>query len=661
MRFLTRLRTDVAGNTLMLVAASIIPLTALIGAGVDISRSYLVKSRLQAACDAGALAGRKFMTNGTLDTATIAKARAYFNNNFPPGAFGTTNITFTPSLDADNQVQGTASARVPMTVMTVFRHEYTDLTVSCRGRLDIGNTDVMLVLDVTGSMGGSLGSTTRIGALKTAVINFFDTLGPGDPAEGRIRYGVVPYSTTVNVGYSLPPEYIVGGDGGGDWTYQTRVANMTKPHYVGTPGTPTNLADQIYSSGASISSANCQRYGNNQSFTGFTGGTNPTVTGGPPPAATTAVAYSNNATGGVDWGYPGAPDTTGTTRSCRRHRVQTVTTYTIDGYEQQDSGSQRWIYRQAIINVAGYAQGNPVTIFDPNMSGIPSNETVPASGEYDLRSVLSTPGSTVTGGISVTWNGCIEERNTIDTITGTTPIGSVPAGAYDLDVDLIPNSDETRWKPAWLDMVFNRDTEADSFDGWKESDVGCPDDRARKLMTYTSIDSAPNEAPTLSTFRNYINNLQIGGGTLHDIGMVWGARFISGTGLFSAENPDTWNGQPVQRHVVFMTDGEMNPRTNRYTFHGINDLDQRVATRGTSWNSLVTIHNRRFRIICEQAKQRNITVWTIAFADGVASDYPDLVGCATSSDHFFFAADAADLNSAFRDIATRISKLRLTN
>ena len=58
---ISRLRSNTAGNTLMLVAGAIIPLTAMIGSGVDMGRAYLVKSRLQQACDAGVLAGRKYM------------------------------------------------------------------------------------------------------------------------------------------------------------------------------------------------------------------------------------------------------------------------------------------------------------------------------------------------------------------------------------------------------------------------------------------------------------------------------------------------------------------------------------------------------------------------------------------------------------------------
>lgn len=47
--FLTRLRRDARGMTLAMMAAFLIPLTALAGSTVDLARMYLVKTRLQPA------------------------------------------------------------------------------------------------------------------------------------------------------------------------------------------------------------------------------------------------------------------------------------------------------------------------------------------------------------------------------------------------------------------------------------------------------------------------------------------------------------------------------------------------------------------------------------------------------------------------------------
>ena len=42
--FFARLARDVAGNTLAIVAASIAPILAMVGGGIDMGRSYLAES-----------------------------------------------------------------------------------------------------------------------------------------------------------------------------------------------------------------------------------------------------------------------------------------------------------------------------------------------------------------------------------------------------------------------------------------------------------------------------------------------------------------------------------------------------------------------------------------------------------------------------------------
>lgn len=59
---LQTLRRDAAGNVVAMMGAALLPLAAFSGAAVDTARLYVVKVRLQQACDAGALAGRKMMT-----------------------------------------------------------------------------------------------------------------------------------------------------------------------------------------------------------------------------------------------------------------------------------------------------------------------------------------------------------------------------------------------------------------------------------------------------------------------------------------------------------------------------------------------------------------------------------------------------------------------
>ena len=119
-----RLRDDKRGNTLAMLAIALVPLSLMVGSGIDTARLYVVKVRLQQACDAGVLAGRKAMVSSastTLDTNAATQATTFFTNNFKSGWMSTNTVSFTPTKTADQQVSGVASATVPMTIMDISR------------------------------------------------------------------------------------------------------------------------------------------------------------------------------------------------------------------------------------------------------------------------------------------------------------------------------------------------------------------------------------------------------------------------------------------------------------------------------------------------------------------------------------------------------------
>ena len=82
--------------------------------------------------------------------------------------------------------------------------------------------------------------------------------------------------------------------------------------------------------------------------------------------------------------------------------------------------------------------------------------------------------------------------------------------------------------------------------------------------------------------QTYLNSLYSDGGTYHDLGMIWGARFISPNGVFGGDNPSTYNDRPVRRYVIFMTDGILDTGDTLYSSYGIERLDKRVTGGWTS-------------------------------------------------------------------------------
>ncbi|HEY1607427.1 MAG TPA: TadE/TadG family type IV pilus assembly protein [Allosphingosinicella sp.] len=672
--FMARLRRDERGNTLAIMAASLIPMIGMVGSAVDISRAYLVKTRLQQACDAGVLAARRTMSGQSISGDTNAQTQAtnFFNINLKNGAYGATVTPIsvsdvTSGGAATGTIDGTASASVPTTLMKIFGKTSITMTATCEAELQVANNDVMFVLDTTGSMNCAASDTTstcsdnglveksnaRIKALRSAVNSFYTTLNSATTSGSQLRIGFVPYSTTVNVGGVLPAADIVDS-----YSYQSRVANFNTPVYTGTAGTPTT-SPQVFNSGNGISSTNCTNYGKNKSFSDSNGGNftaSATTSGGPPPTATTTMSYANS---GSDWGYSGAADTSGTTKSCRRTVTTTTTTYPNPpryGFTNWTIGSTSYDTSTFKTTVGG--SGSVSVVMSPGSSYSSSSPTPSAALTYaSATSVneaqLAAADNTLTA-TSTTWGGCIEERQTTP---GTTDYSTIPATSYDLNIDMLPTTDAaTQWRPWWPELIwgassvssgtFQIDTMASQFGSVSMKNwYACPSS-AQKLTVTNSTD--------VST---YVNTLRAVGFTYHDIGMLWGARLISPTGLFSSENATAPNGKPVNRHIIFMTDGTMEPEATSYNFAGHESEDKRISgTTGTGTTNLFNIHTARFNAICTAAKNMNVTIWVIAYAQTMTTS---LQNCA-SPGKSYYAGDDATLTTVFNTIASQIAELRLS-
>lgn len=251
--FLGRLARDTRGNVLAIVAAAVLPMTAFVGAGLDLSRAYLVRTRLQQACDAGVLAGRRTMgAGGSLAGAPTAQIQNFINFNFPQNAYDTSAFTIAPTLDSSTDtINLTLSTNMNTAVMRLFGTNTVAVSVNCSARDDYANIDIVLVLDTTGSMAcapsrtensckteaGSKGGRTLLlpngktvtyveeetdksnvnisrmqglrNALKSlqAQMAIIETQFGAATASSRkrIRWSIVPFSMMTNPGFSTGP------------------------------------------------------------------------------------------------------------------------------------------------------------------------------------------------------------------------------------------------------------------------------------------------------------------------------------------------------------------------------------------------------------------------------------------------------------------------
>lgn len=190
-RLLSALLKDKNGVVLTAFAIVIPMLVASVGMAVDLSRAYLVKKRLGQSVDAAALA-----VAGSSGDETVLndKMNAYINKNFQDSRFATILDT---DLDVtDTQIHIEAEARSQNYFMQIFNKDYIDVFVETTVEKELRGIEAVLVMDNTGSMS----SNNNIGTLRTAATNFIEIMFDRAPEPDVIKVGLVPYSTSVNVG-----------------------------------------------------------------------------------------------------------------------------------------------------------------------------------------------------------------------------------------------------------------------------------------------------------------------------------------------------------------------------------------------------------------------------------------------------------------------------
>ncbi|AZI37917.1 hypothetical protein NT2_13_00370 [Caenibius tardaugens NBRC 16725] len=644
-----RLLRDRAGNTLAIVAAALVPMMAIIGGGVDVSRAYMAKTELQAACDAGVLAGRRAMAkSGEYGTSERAKADSMFNFNFNGASVSASNISFETDDNDEGQVTGAAEADVPTAVMYVFGKDQFALSVNCMAELQLANVDVMFVLDSTGSMNcaptGNCPSTSveqpgsKISSLRAAVRDFHKTVAEAVlEEETRVRYAFVPYSTTVNATELITTGALPTTAFTESTRYQTRVGKFDKTNEKKVEVSRTSTTT-----------------------------TNENVT-----SSYNTKSKCNNATGGTST----ATDNSNTDPSGQIWEATTITKYawdsnaskctkTIDKYTIKYDRVyyfQKWVYRQELVNTSAYRTRAAVRIATSlSPYKVNSNSTISgsyiakrdinASGEYNVEQLGKMPiPDMATSDISKSsWNGCIEERDTVR----TNSFDPVPANAFDLDINGDADSDATRWHPIWPGLSYFRSANVTSSDSGTASSNSCP----AVMKQFQTIDlKVANKTEVPDWLADYLDNKLVAvGNTYHDIGMIWGGRLGSPNGIFE-ENVNADDPRNVSRHLIFLTDGKMEPNRERYTAYGVEISDNRIGAVNASNTTLADIHTKRFLAACRAAENAGYVVYVVTFATELTDD---LKKCATSGRHYE-AGNTTELRNAFKFIASQVADLRL--
>lgn len=195
-QFFTEFKTDTRGAVAVFVAGGIISMVGAIGLATDTARGYMVKARLSQALDAAALAGGREIFSPTRD----ADIEMFFKANFPPGFLGATVIGPVIQVSPDNETLTlTASAKLDTTFMNVLGFGELNVSTSTEVTRETTYLDVVLAIDMSGSMGNFTGGQSRIAAARTAAKDLVNILFGGEETKELLNIGVVPWNGKVNV------------------------------------------------------------------------------------------------------------------------------------------------------------------------------------------------------------------------------------------------------------------------------------------------------------------------------------------------------------------------------------------------------------------------------------------------------------------------------
>jgi len=208
---LTRGLEDRSGSVAIIFAFTLFVLCGSIAIGLDYARALGVRTMLQSAVDAAALAAKP---NGTEnDPDMLKRVEDHFNYNVQKQKFGATELKITSS-PIPQGVRVEASADVPTSFGRVLGVSKMPISVKAEAISAKAVFEIALVLDNTYSMVG--GPLTELKAAAKTLVENVTTVSE----TGSVKFALVPFSNYVNVGMSnrtatwmsVPKDYTESGN-----------------------------------------------------------------------------------------------------------------------------------------------------------------------------------------------------------------------------------------------------------------------------------------------------------------------------------------------------------------------------------------------------------------------------------------------------------------
>lgn len=608
------------GNVAMIWAIVAAALISLVGVTVDFTRAQTLRSQMQNAVDGAALVAQRSIDLG--ESQQLAAARAYFDQTLGDApVVGAIDFDVTP-VDG-GAVRVTASAAFDHGMSLVTRYFGSSGTwrvnVTSEAIQSGENLEVAMVLDITGSMAGQ-----RIIDLRAAAADAADILIRDEQEPYYSKVALIPYSQSVNVGAA----------------YAAQVR--------GPIAAARDITDMSWANGTA------------KSITGATRA-NPVEVTAVNHGFTTGDAVFIRAVNGM------------TNINNRVFRVGPTTTDSFQllnpdgsnvngsGYNNYSSGgtAQRCTLPSCEITVTSNNHGFAANdhIFISGVSGMGKvSSPPPPSGTPDINNAANTTwrvGSvtqntfTLLGSIGGFYNPYSSGGSAYCTLEGceyfrfSNPSGSIRV--HRVTTCVTERGGAHR---------YSDDPVRDEFSyvgrNYPPSSENCP---SHSIIPLTSDQD---------TLINRINALTTNGFTAGHIGIEWGWYMLSPNfaSLWPSDNqPVDYDEPETLKIAIIMTDGAFNTAYCR----GVISAD---SSSGGSDRINCNAQDDSFgqaAELCSAMKRQGIIIYTVGFGVGGDASARNWVNTCASPGKGYLAANGAQLREIFRQIATNITRLRISH
>jgi Flp pilus assembly protein TadG len=205
--WIARFRSDRSGNMSMLFAMMAVVLTLSVGAAVDIGRWLHARDQTSGAIDAAVLAGARYLqTNSSDQSGAVNAAKQFYAQNVTSRLPVTDDSVAFAVTDSGAAMTSSGTAYIKTPFLQLANIDKLPLfpNAQAKAQSKIGNKEVALMLDVTGSMCGSqfvstCTSGSKLDAMKAAATKMINIMLPDGQTNPSAKISIVPFTEDVRL------------------------------------------------------------------------------------------------------------------------------------------------------------------------------------------------------------------------------------------------------------------------------------------------------------------------------------------------------------------------------------------------------------------------------------------------------------------------------